>query len=241
MMVRIPESNKSKRPIAVLFIGNAGAGKSTLLSQIGGNFKSGAKFRRGFTQDVSEVTVLLDGGGEVTLIDVPGLFEPDPKYSELNAKKLTEALNKPYDFKIFFVLKANNTGTEDADLDMMAKVDECVRKSDGSKLIYRVFINQILEDRVLELYKENVINDDFKGFFSEQKKKGREIDVDIDRIIPLRFYSNIKENVLRGVITDEIKSHKEVSLSPNTHIDICIPKEEAPTLDPERKNRLRQY
>ncbi|KAF9356265.1 hypothetical protein BGX26_005487 [Mortierella sp. AD094] len=155
-------SNGGKQ-VAVVFIGNSGAGKSTLLSQIGGNFASGARFRRGYTEDVSykDVDLYLNDEkvGKVVLIDVPGLFEPD----------------------------ANNSGPEEAEVCMMATVGRCVKQADGSNVPFRVIINQVMEDRVQKMNEEQVANDKFKGFFEKLRESGTEIDVDIEGITLIRF------------------------------------------------------
>ncbi|KAF8986331.1 hypothetical protein BGZ52_009093 [Haplosporangium bisporale] len=101
-----PDKNTNGPP-ALLLLGNASAGKSTLLAQLGGKFDSGAKFRRGFTKDISEELVKVQGEN-VRLIDVPGLFEPSNKETQPNAQKLNEALSLGYSYQIYFVLKAGN-------------------------------------------------------------------------------------------------------------------------------------
>ncbi|KAF9112123.1 hypothetical protein BGX27_003936 [Mortierella sp. AM989] len=207
------QAHEGTRKVAVLFIGNAGAGKSTLLSQIGGNFDSGAKFRSGFTKEISEKEVELEGE-MLTLIDIPGLFEPDVKNTRENAKKLTEALRMDYDFKLFFVLKAHNTGVDDADLQMMAKVNECVQQANSDlKVVFRVIINQILEQRVEDIYKAHVVDDKFQGLFKSTAERGINIDVNIDQVTLIRFNKKeIDQNMLAGAITEIVKSHAAVRL-----------------------------
>ncbi|KAF9352752.1 hypothetical protein BGX26_009465 [Mortierella sp. AD094] len=212
------KSSIGGRKVAVIFIGNAGAGKSTLLCQIGGDFKSGAMFRSGYTKDVAEKVVKL-GDENVVLIDVPGLFEPSDKNTQENAKKLTHALKKGYDYKIFFVMKAGNNGAGDADVRMMAEVDKCVRQVDGSKVMFRVFINQIMEQRVHDMYQEKVAKDNFQGFFSSLDDNEPKIDINIDRVILLPFSEDdIRHGRLKETIAREVESHCAVKLKVK---DIC--------------------
>ncbi|KAF9114076.1 hypothetical protein BGX27_000207 [Mortierella sp. AM989] len=204
------------RKTAVVFIGNAGAGKSTLLTQIGGNFESGAKFRNGFTKDVTVTQVTLDEE-EVVLIDVPGLSDPNPRNNQSNAEKLTEALTRNYNYKLFFVLKANNSGLEDADIQMMATVNACVRDVDDSKVTFGVFINQILERRVYDMYEKLAVQGNLQEFLSSLRVNRSAINIKIDKVTLLWFTEHgIKDNVLKEEITKQVKS-REASSSAYTH------------------------
>ncbi|KAF9097775.1 hypothetical protein BGX27_000912 [Mortierella sp. AM989] len=206
------------RKTAVVFIGNAGAGKSTLLSQIGGNFKSGSTFRSGYTKNVSEKTVTLDSE-EVVLIDVPGLLEPNPRNIPINAGKIANALNRRYNYKLFFVLRAKNSGIDDAEVEMMVKLSECVRQEDGSKVPFGVFINQIQSQRVFDMYHEKVIKDNFSEFFNSLKGERPTADVEIDCVNPFWFDEDGIENfTLRDTVVKAIASHKAVQLRPDIQI-----------------------
>lgn len=208
-----PSTSNSNQKVAVLFIGNAGAGKSTLLTQIGGNFKSGAIFWRGYTKDVTERTISLRGE-EVVLVNVPGLFEPDDKQTRFNCKKLTEALNKPYDYWLFFVLKALNGGPDNVDMVMMAKVNECIQWADGGKVTFRVIVNQIVNEQVRQLYQENVARDNFQKLFTSLRIHGFSFDINIDCVILLNYDKDaVEQNTLQDTIAKEVLSHKAVPLS----------------------------
>ncbi|KAF8926924.1 hypothetical protein BGZ58_010762 [Dissophora ornata] len=198
---------------AVVFIGNAGSGKSTLLTQIGGSFGSGTVFRRGYTKDVTEKRVTLNGE-QVVLMDVPGLFEPNNKETGLNAEKLTMALNRPYNFKLFFVLRAGNSGPDNEDMVMMAKVNECVRKVGGARVTFRVIVNQIINQQVYDMYKEEIVKDNFQKRLSALNIDGFSFNINIDHTILLWFNSDeVKQNALRDTITREIAKHTAVPLA----------------------------
>ncbi|KAF9097776.1 hypothetical protein BGX27_000913 [Mortierella sp. AM989] len=219
-------SDPPKRKTAVVFIGNAGAGKSTLLSQIGGNFKSGDKFRSGLTTKVSERKVKL-GDEDVVLIDIPGLFEPNLRNVPINAEKIASALNRRYNYKLFFVLRAKNSGIDDAEVEMMVKLSECVRQKDGSKVPFGVFINQIQSQRVFDMYHEKVIKDNFSEFFNSLKGTRPTTDVEIDCVIPFWFDEDgIENNSLEEIITKGINSHKATELCSKIKIVFEVDDEE---------------
>ncbi|KAF9382714.1 hypothetical protein CPB97_006997 [Podila verticillata] len=142
------------QPAAVLLLGNAGAGKSSLLTQLGGTtFESGATFRTGFTKDIYEEWVIVNGV-PFCLIDVPGLFEPDDGKTQSNAKKLTEALSRNYEYKLYFVMKASNRGPDDRELVMMARVNESIKQVSGCRVSFRVIVNQIMSQEVYAMSME---------------------------------------------------------------------------------------
>ncbi|KAF9112127.1 hypothetical protein BGX27_003940 [Mortierella sp. AM989] len=199
--------------IAVLFFGNAGAGKSTLLSQIGGNFESGVKFRGGFTKDIYEDWVNINGN-DVLLMDVPGLFEPDNEQTEFNAKKLTEALNRGYHYKLYFVLRASNRGPDDAEMVMMAKVNECVRQANGAQVSFRVIVNQIPDQGVYDMYEQYIARDNFKSLFRGLNIQGFSFDIKIDNVTLICFNTaEVKANELKNKIAQEVEAHHATPLS----------------------------
>lgn len=118
LAMTVPSSSKNNPDTAVVFIGNAGAGKSTLLSQLGGDFKSGVSFMEGLTKEVSEQIVTLNGR-QVILMDVPGLYEFDNEATMSNAEKLSEALTRGYNYKLFLVLKADSRGLIPTEIALM--------------------------------------------------------------------------------------------------------------------------
>jgi len=103
------------RETAIIVIGNSSSGKATLLAQI----CSSTRFRNGFTEEVREEMITLDGK-RFLLIEVPGLDEFGEKGTQQNTKKLTEALSKSYDYHLYFVMKADNRGPTDAEMVMMS-------------------------------------------------------------------------------------------------------------------------
>ncbi|KAG0088030.1 hypothetical protein BGZ92_006686, partial [Podila epicladia] len=54
------------------------------------------KVREGFTKKVEEEPVVLSNGQNVTLVNVPSLFEPSEKATADNALELTSALPLDY-------------------------------------------------------------------------------------------------------------------------------------------------
>ncbi|KAF9212101.1 hypothetical protein BGZ59_007200, partial [Podila verticillata] len=142
----LPSEDATGTPALVL-LGNAGAGKSTLLTQLGGKFESGAVFRKGFTKDVTHNIVVIKDQ-QVRLIDVPGLFEPNDKETRFNAEKINFALSLGFNYRLYFVLKADNRGPDDKEMVMMSRINECVRKSDGSQMSFGVIVNQIPSEEV---------------------------------------------------------------------------------------------
>ncbi|KAF9382718.1 hypothetical protein CPB97_007001 [Podila verticillata] len=184
----------TERKTAVVLIGNSGAGKSTLLTQLGATtFGSGVKCRQGYTKEVLQEQVQLDGH-DVVLIDVPGLYEPKDKETKLNAKKLTQALsNKNYDYKLYFVTLATNRGPLNPDLVMMSKVNQCIKKVGGSCVSFRVIVNQIMAKPVYDMYQQEMAFDNFKSFFQtldEDKEiglRGFSFKISIDSVMLLMF------------------------------------------------------
>ncbi|KAG0310540.1 hypothetical protein BGZ99_000326 [Dissophora globulifera] len=182
------DCDSKQRKVAVLFIGNTGSGKSALLSQIGGDFASGVAFRRGFTRGILEQNITLNGKSAV-LMDAPGLFEPEQDATHNNAKMLTEALKRNYDFKLFFVLKADNRGPPNNELILMSKVNECVHQAQAeTRIKFTAIINQIMDDKVYNLYRDHVAHDKFRSLFTGMKIPGCKFnDIHIENVIMLRF------------------------------------------------------
>lgn len=207
--------SSGSRPLAVLMIGNAGAGKSTLLTQLGAKtFKAGATFRQGFTKDVYEEEIELNGQRTI-LVDVPGLFEPDDRETQFNARKLTQALSKGYDYKLYFVLKASNRGPEDRDLVMMSKINECIQQADGSRVSFRLIVNQIPNAEVYDMYKDSLANDNCESLFKIMAAEIPEFsfDIKIDGVTLLMFNLEAVNN--RGFkerITDDVRDHSKYAL-----------------------------
>ncbi|KAF8976091.1 hypothetical protein BGZ46_008579 [Entomortierella lignicola] len=198
--------SSSNMTIAVLFFGNAGAGKSTLLSQLGGNFESGVKFRGGFTKDIYETRVNI-GGHDVVLMDVPGLFEPDDTETKFNAGKLTEALKRGYDYKLYFVMQASNRGPDDAEMMMMSRINECIKQAD-SKASFRLIVNQIHDQDIYNMYMDNIAMDNCEGFFNSLNIDGYSFDIKIDNVLLIRFDEEALESKrLYDTLANDVKAH----------------------------------
>ncbi|KAF8986327.1 hypothetical protein BGZ52_009089, partial [Haplosporangium bisporale] len=180
----LPSEDATGTPVLVL-LGNAGAGKSTLLTQLGGKFESGAVFRKGFTKDVTHNTVVIKKQ-QVLLIDVPGLFEPNDKETRFNAEKINSALSLGFNYRLYFVLKADNRGPDDKEMVMMSRISECVRKADRSQMSFGVIVNQIPSDEVGAMYKK-LAEDKFRFMFDELSIPGFAFDIKIDSVIMLPF------------------------------------------------------
>lgn len=177
-----------KRMTAILLFGNAGAGKSTLLTQLGGTkFKTGATFRAGCTKTVEQEQVTLSNGQTVILVDVPGVFEPNESNTKNNAVELNAALKLDYDFKLFFIMKADNRGPSDAEMVMMSKINDCIQHIDGTHVSFRVIVNQIMSDDVNKLYEENIAKDNCKSLFLGLDIPGFSFDIKIDSVMLLRY------------------------------------------------------
>ncbi|KAF9167393.1 hypothetical protein DFQ26_004722 [Actinomortierella ambigua] len=187
--------------IAIMYIGNSGAGKSTLLNKLGGNFLAGVSWRKGLTKDVFEQWVELRGK-KVLLVDVPGLFEPKPKETEHNARMLTEALRRGYRYNLTFVLRASNRGFDEADLLMMSKVNEYVRGVNGSKVTYKMIINQITDDAVYNMYNDTVVKDNFKSQFAELEEEGYHFDISINSILLIRHGEDFVQKKISEELTE---------------------------------------
>lgn len=216
-------SSSIPKPLAVLMIGNAGAGKSTLLTQLGAKtFKSGAIFRKGFTKDLYEEEIELNGQRTI-LIDVPGLFEPDDKETLFNARILTEALSKGYNYKLYFIMKATNRGPEDRDLVMMSKINECIRQVDDSSVSFRLIVNQIPNEEVYEMYKESLADDNCKTLFKIMAAEipGFAFDIEIDGVTLLMF--NIEAVNSRGFaerMAEDVRGQQKYALKMGLVIQI---------------------
>ncbi|KAG0258049.1 hypothetical protein BG011_003562 [Mortierella polycephala] len=207
-------NHSMERPVAVLFLGNTGAGKSTLLSQIGGEFAAGVKFRAGYTKDIISKTIIVDKK-PLILIDIPGLFEPNEKETVLNAKKLNDALRRPYTFKLYFILMANNRGPTNEELVLMSKVNECVRQVDTKISVeFRVIVNQIQSDDVYIMYDQYVAQDNFQGMFSKLEIEGFSFDIRISKVLMLRYDEYmIEKKLFRDILLDDIRSQPGVHIS----------------------------
>ncbi|KAF9372826.1 hypothetical protein CPB97_000990 [Podila verticillata] len=229
-----PCSDHPTGPPTLLLLGNAGAGKSTLLAQLGGKFDSGAKFRKGFTKDVSAEVVKVYGkdvkvqgkdvkvyGKDVLLIDVPGLFEPSNKETQFNAQKLNEALSLEHSYRIYFVLKAGNRGPDDSEMVMMSKISECVRKADGSQMSFGVIVNQIPTGEVETMYKQ-LAKDNFRDMFEALEIPGFTFDITIDSVIMLPFDElGLEQNKFRDTLAEEILKHPAAAIKLVQDISFC--------------------
>ncbi|KAF9212104.1 hypothetical protein BGZ59_007203 [Podila verticillata] len=209
-----------ERKTAVVLIGNSGVGKSTLLTQLGAKtFESGVKCRQGYTKDVIEEHVQLDGH-DVVLIDVPGLYEPNDNETRLNAKKLTKALsNKTYDYKLYFVTLATNRGPLNPDLVMMSKVNQCIKKANGTRVSFRVIVNQIMAAPVYDMYQQEMAFDNFKSFFETLDKakeiglRGFSFEISIDSVMLLMFSeSDVETNGFKDMIVADVCAHSQSAI-----------------------------
>ncbi|KAG0315732.1 hypothetical protein BG000_005093, partial [Podila horticola] len=181
------EPPSSPKQAAVLLLGNSGAGKSTLLTQLGAKtFASGVQFRKGYTKEVHQEEIVLKGQ-RVILIDAPGLYEPLEKETQNNAKKLTEALKKGYDYKLYFVMLASNRGPDDKEMVMMSRINDCIKKADGSRVSFRVIVNQIPDQKVYDMYQESLADDNCESLFASMDIEGFSFDIKIDNVMLLMF------------------------------------------------------
>lgn len=96
---------------------------------------------------------------------IPGMYESSNERIKHNASQLTEAIRKGYNHKLYFALKADNRGPQDPELVMMAKVNECVKRIDGSKVTFRIIFNQIHDDATYNMYRDELAYDNFKSLF----------------------------------------------------------------------------
>ncbi|KAF9382715.1 hypothetical protein CPB97_006998 [Podila verticillata] len=199
------------RMTAILLFGNAGAGKSTLLTQLGGTkFKAGATFRAGYTKTVQQEQVTLSNGQTVMLVDVPGLFEPNENNTKNNAVELNAALKLDYDFKLFFILKADNRGPSDAEMVMMSKINDCIQQIDGTHVSFRVIVNQIMSDDVNKIYEENVAKDNCKSLFQSLDIPGFSFDIKIDSVMLLRYSpKDVSCGGFKKKMEEEVYQHSE--------------------------------
>ncbi|KAI9241267.1 MAG: hypothetical protein BYD32DRAFT_77398 [Podila humilis] len=206
-----PQPAPIERKPAVVLLGNSGAGKSTLLTQLGARtFKSGVRLRSGCTQEVQEEVVVLNGQS-VILMDVPGLYESHEQATQRNAKALTNALSeKGYDYKLYFVTKADNRGPSNADLVMMSKINQCIKQVTGSRVSFRVIVNQIMGRDMYDMYQQEMAFDNFKSFFKaldtdEIELRGFSFAIEIDKVMLLRFSEgDVKNSRFKDVIAADV-------------------------------------
>ncbi|KAF9112125.1 hypothetical protein BGX27_003938 [Mortierella sp. AM989] len=204
-------ADSSKLNTAVLFIGNAGSGKSSLLSLLGGNFAAGTQFRSGYTKVLSETKIMM-GDESVTLIDVPGLFEPDDSQTRRNAVELSKALKLTYKFKLFFILKASNSGLDNKEMLMMSRVSECVRQEGMTKVEFRVLINQV-EDDHRRMYHEEVVKDNFRRLFSTSNIGRFSFDIDIGNVALLPYVRDkSQQDEIWNTLVREIQAQSAVRI-----------------------------
>lgn len=194
---------------AVMLLGNAGSGKSTLLTQLGGTvFPSGVQFRKGYTKDIYEEWIILNGE-PVCLIDVPGLYEPSETETKFNAQKLNLALSRDYEYKLFFVLKASNRGPDDGEIVMMSKISESIKQVNGCRVSFRVIVNQIMDQRVYDMYQDHLAKDNFVSFFGALDIPGFSFNIKIDGVILLRFdEEGVTNNKFRKQFARDVDLHR---------------------------------
>ncbi|KAG0330775.1 hypothetical protein BG000_011462, partial [Podila horticola] len=177
-------------------------------------FPAGVQFRKGFTKDIHEEEIILNGE-KVLLVDVPGLFEPDDNETQFNARKLTQALSKGYDYKLYFVLKASNRGPDDHDLLMMSKINECIRQANGSRVSFRLIVNQIVDQRVYDMYKEGLQDDNCKSLFATMAAEIPEFsfDIQIDNVMLLRFdKETVSSRGFADQLAEDVLRHRQYAI-----------------------------
>ncbi|KAG0029640.1 hypothetical protein BGZ81_003567 [Podila clonocystis] len=206
---------------AVLLLGNAGAGKSSLLTQLGGTiFKSGAAFRTGFTKDIYEEWVMLNGT-PVCLIDVPGLFESSEKETQFNAQKLTLALSRDYEYKLYFVMKADNRGPPDAEMVMMSKINESIKQVNGCRVSFRVIVNQIMSPEVYDMYDEGLAKDNFQSLFATLDIPGFSFDIKIDGVMLLEYdEEGLRNKKFSERVTQDVSEHCQSAIQVHKGIKV---------------------
>ncbi|KAG0019092.1 hypothetical protein BGZ80_006315 [Entomortierella chlamydospora] len=156
---------------------------------------------------------------EVKLIDLPGLYEPrNNADTKKNAGILQEALSRGYEYKLYFVLKGDSRGPDDAELAMMSRVSQCVKEVDGAHVTFRVIVNLIPTRDVYEMYKSKLANDNFKSFFSQLEKSPEShqfrFDIIIDRVQLISCCeSAIANRTLKDQIAQDVETHKQTLLS----------------------------
>lgn len=167
---------------------------------------------QGYTKEISEQIVTLNGKPAI-LMDTPGLYEPSDEATRENSRKLTEALKRGYDYKLFFVLLAGNRGLSTEDLALMSTVNDCIRQADGAKIDFRVIVNQIKDDAVYNMYEENVASDNFQGLFATLKYKGFSFDIHVGGVLLVPHdKSAIDRKELAGAISEQIESQVPVKI-----------------------------
>ncbi|KAF9212105.1 hypothetical protein BGZ59_007204 [Podila verticillata] len=177
-------------------------------------------FRRGFTKHISEELVKVNGK-DVRQIDVPGLFEPSNKETQINAQKLNEALSLGHSYRIYFVLKAGNRGPDDSEMVMMSKISECVRKSDGSQMSFGVIVNQVPSDKVEDMYKD-LTKDNFRSMFDGLSIPGFTFDINIDSVIMLSYDElGLEQNRFRDTLAEEVLKHPAAAIRLVNEISFC--------------------
>ncbi|KAF9579582.1 hypothetical protein BGW38_004105, partial [Lunasporangiospora selenospora] len=203
---------------AVMFIGNPGVGKSTLSSQLGGNFKSGFSLIEGMTTDVAETEVEIRGE-RVVLIDTPGLYSFTDGITELNCKKLTEALEKRgYYYKLFFVVAGTSRSISAHDLALMSRVNQSVRAADGTNVEFKVIVNQIHGDKEYDEYQKNMSRDRLQKYLDSLRRKMDDVsfNIRIKDVLLLRYdeYA-VANNGMRSELESQILDHTSVQLRVN--------------------------
>ncbi|KAF9313938.1 hypothetical protein BG006_004046, partial [Podila minutissima] len=163
------------------------------------------------TKSIEEERVALSNGQTVMLIDVPGLFESSDAATKDNASKLNAALNLDYEFKIFFVMKADNRGPSDPEMVMMSKINECIKTVTGSRVSFRLIVNQIMSDEVYKMYEDYVAKDNCKSFFDGLDIQDFSFDIKIDSVMLLRYsLEDIDCGGFRGKMEKEVYQHSPV-------------------------------
>ncbi|KFH72864.1 hypothetical protein MVEG_00089 [Podila verticillata NRRL 6337] len=195
------------RETAVIVIGNRTSGKAKLLTQISSSTLVSTVLGNGSAEEVREENITLNGKS-ILLIDVPDLHEPSEKGTQQNTNRLTNAMSKSYDYYLYFIMKAGRGGPTNAELVMMSKINDCIKQTNGSRVSFRVIVNQIMSQGQHDIYQELMVVDNCKSLFKSLEIPGCSFKIKIDSVSLVLFEKNMSYPFRDILVKDIIRKEK---------------------------------
>lgn len=141
------------------------------------NLGRGVKFNKA-NQDILEEMITL-GDQRIRQIVVPNLNEPNNGF---NSKKLTDALSRGYDYKLFFIMQASNRGPSDSEMVKMSKVNDCIKRIAGLRFSFHVIVTKIAYNDVYEMYQKYLAEDNCKSLLQSLDIPGFSFNFKVDGV-----------------------------------------------------------
>jgi len=97
---------------------------------------------------------------------------------------------------------------------MMSKVNQCIKQVNGSRVSFRIFVNQITDQEVYDLYEQYLAKDNFATLFKSLKIPGYSFNIKIDRVLLLRFNKEfVRQRTFKDVIAADVFKHSQSAIN----------------------------